>query len=484
MVRTIDMSETTRHEPSFSPHKAWQAALDELQLQVTSDIYEMYLHPTRFLAYGDGTFLVAVPNGFVKDWLDLRLSRIVKRTLRTIVHREVDIKYEVQIQASRAEQLSTQQLSAKASQADSEFVALSASPIPDQGLPLVANYTFDTFVVGPNNRLAHAASVAVADRPGSRYNPLFIYSGVGLGKTHLMHAIAHRCRQNGYKAVYVSCETFTNELVTSIRTNTQEQFRTKYRKCDLLLVDNVHYLLGKPSTQEELFFTFNALHEAGKQVVLACDRPPRSLSTLVDRLRARFEWGLIADIQAPDLETRLSILEAKCASLSITVPYALLEHIAFLVPTNIKILEGALIKVAAHADLNGVHLTPERIETLLSDMMPLKAEMAPEKAVDLVASYFDLSQTDLVSRSRKREIAQARQVAMYLLRAVLNMSYVEIGTLFGGRDYATVMYNVDRVASLMLTDDVVQRQIETLTIQLTAQVPAIEHQHGSRDIDL
>ncbi len=249
---TVAKPATSVDAPLISPSKAWQAALGELQLQVTADIYEMYLHPTRFMAYEDGTFLIAVPNGFVKDWLDLRLNRIVKKTLRHIVHREVEIKYSVQPQPLReAEQPSPAPLLERTSHADSAPGVPPVSATSGHGLPLVATYTFDAFVVGSNNRLAHAASVAVGDRPGGRYNPLFIYSGVGLGKTHLMHAIAHRCRQNGYQAVYVSCEMFTNELVTAIRTNTQEQFRAKYRTSDVLLVDDVQFLAGKPSTQEE-----------------------------------------------------------------------------------------------------------------------------------------------------------------------------------------------------------------------------------------
>ncbi|HSN74820.1 MAG TPA: chromosomal replication initiator protein DnaA, partial [Anaerolineae bacterium] len=460
---TVAKPATSIDAPVISPRKAWQAALGELQLQVTADIYEMYLHPTRFMAYEDGTFLIAVPNGFVKDWLDLRLNRIVKKTLRHIVHREVEIKYSVQPQPLReAEQPSPAPLLEKTAHADSAPVASAASPTTEQGLPLVAGYTFDAFVVGSNNRLAHAASVAVGDRPGGRYNPLFIYSGVGLGKTHLMHAIAHRCRQNGYQAVYVSCEMFTNELVTAIRTNTQEQFRAKYRTSDVLLVDDVQFLAGKPSTQEELFHTFNALHEAGKQVVLACDRPPKAMATLENRLRSRFEWGLITDIQPPDMETRQAILAAKCVSYGIDLPYALLERIAALVTTNIRELEGALTKVVAHASLNGVYLTPDRVDAILADMVPLKAQATAEEVVALVARHFEISLDDLASPSRKREIVQARQVAMYLLRNELELSYANAGALFGGRDHATVMHSVEKIEGLLQSDDTMQNAVESL----------------------
>ncbi|MFZ2358599.1 MAG: chromosomal replication initiator protein DnaA [Anaerolineae bacterium] len=472
---TVANTTTVIDAPLISPSKAWQAALGELQLQVTPDIYEMYLRPTRFLAYEDGTFLIAVPNGFVKDWLDLRLNRIVKRTLRHMVHREVEITYSVQPQPLReAEQPSPAPLLETAAHVDAALVESAAPAAPDQGLPLVASNTFDTFVVGSNNRLAHAAAAAVGDRPGGRYNPLFIYSGVGLGKTHLMHAIAHRCRQNGYKAVYVSCEMFTNELVTAIRTGTQEQFRAKYRTSDVLLVDDVQFLAGKPSTQEELFHTFNALHEAGKQVVLACDRPPKAMATLENRLRSRFEWGLITDIQLPDMETRQAILAAKCVSYGIDLPYALLERIAALVTTNVRELEGALTKVVAHANLNGVHLTPDRVDAILADMVPLKAQATAEEVVALVARHFAIGLDELASPSRKREIVQARQVAMYLLRNELELSYANAGALFGGRDHATVMHSVEKIEGLLQSDESMQNAVENLRAQITAPQPVLE----------
>ena len=472
---TVANTTTVIDAPLISPRKAWQAALGELQLQVTPDIYEMYLHPTRFLAYEDGTFLITVPNGFVKDWLDLRLNRIVKKTLRHIVHREVEITYSVQPQPLReADQPSPAPLLETALRVDAASVEPAAPATPDQGLPLVASNTFDTFVVGSNNRLAHAAAAAVGDRPGGRYNPLFIYSGVGLGKTHLMHAIAHRCRQNGYKAVYVSCEMFTNELVTAIRTGTQEQFRAKYRTSDVLLVDDVQFLAGKPSTQEELFHTFNALHEAGKQVVLACDRPPKAMSTLENRLRSRFEWGLITDIQPPDMETRQAILAAKCVSYGIDLPYALLERIAALVTTNIRELEGALTKVVAHANLNGVYLTPDRVDAILADMVPLKAQATAEEVVALVARHFAIGLDELASPSRKREIVQARQVAMYLLRNELELSYANAGALFGGRDHATVMHSVEKIEGLLQSDESMQNAVESLRAQITAPQPVLE----------
>ena len=314
--------------------------------------------------------------------------------------------------------------------------------------------------------MAHAAAVAVADQPGGNYNPLFLYSGVGLGKTHLMHAICHRARQHGRQAVYVSCESFTNDLVTAIRTNTQDLFRAKYRTGDLLLVDDVQFLAGKPSTQEELFHTFNTLYEAGKQIVLACDRPPKAMSTLESRLRSRFEWGLITDIQTPDLEVRIAILQSKAASHGAVISNDVLERIAVLVPTNIRELEGALTKVLAHASLARIDLTPDAVDPILEDMVPPRALVEPQTLITLVSREFAIPLDQLTSASRRREIVQARQVAMYLLRYELDVAFAQIGQLFGGRDHATAMYSVNRAEAMLQTDDDIQRKVERLKAQM------------------
>lgn len=451
-----------------APRKAWRAALGELQLQLTADIYEMYLHPTRFLAYEDGTFLVAVPNGFVKDWLEVRLNRVVKRTLQHIMNRAVEIKYMVQPPAARdAEPLSPAPLLEE----PSFSVPAADRPNNSDSPVLSADYTFGTFIVGANNRMAHAAAMSVADQPGNRYNPLFLYSGVGLGKTHLMHAIGHRARHAGHKAVYVSCEVFTNELVAAIRTNTQEQFRAKYRTSDLLLLDDIQFLAGKPSTQEELFHTFNALHESGRQIVLACDRPPNAMSTLEKRLRSRFQWGLIADIQPPDLEMRLAILQAKAASHDASLTNDVLEVIAHLVPTNVREMEGALTKVLAHGSLNPRPLTADDVKIILMDMMPIKAQVEPDVVITMVARVFGFGIEQLAGASRKKELVRARQVAMYLLREELELSYPNIGQLLGGRDHATAMHSVRRVAELLEKDDDLKRQVDRLREQLLRPVP-------------
>lgn len=454
--------------PPTAPHRVWQAALGELQLQVTADIFEMYLHPTRFLAFEDGTFLIAVPNGFVKDWLEIRLNRVIKRTVQHFMSRAVEVKYTVQQPGRGAEQPAPAPLFDLAS--PQEASALPAEQNGHPGLPLVADYTFDSFIVGPNNRLAQAASMSVADQPGSRYNPLFVYSGVGLGKTHLMHAIGHRLRQNGHRAVYVSCEAFTNDLIAAIRTNTQEQFRAKYRTSDVLLLDDVQFLVGKPGTQEELFHTFNALHEAGRQIVLACDRPPNAMSTLEGRLRTRFGWGLITDIQPPDLEMRLAILQAKAVHSEVALSNDILEQIARLAPTNVREMEGALTKVIAHASLTHTRLTPAAVETILADMAPPKAQIEPQALLALVARQFGISLEDLTGAKRKQEMVRARQVAMYLLRQELDLPFARIGELFGGRDHATAIHGVRKIAEALEADEELQRQLSAAQEQLRMPV--------------
>ncbi|MCS6843098.1 MAG: chromosomal replication initiator protein DnaA [Caldilineales bacterium] len=446
-----------------NPERAWLAALGELQMQVTADIYRMYLQPARFLAYEDGTFLIAVPNGFVKDWLEHRLHRVVKRTLEHMVGRAVELRFTVQPPAVRdANGAAPAPLLQPAEAVESRPAAQSAA----EPSALVADYVFETFIVGPNNRIAHAAAMAVADQPGSRYNPLFIYSGVGLGKTHLLHAIGHRARQRGRRVIYVSGEAFTNELVTAIRTGAQEQFRAKYRTSEVLLVDDVQFVAGKPSTQEELFHTFNALHAAGRQIVLASDRPPKAIATVESRLRSRFEWGLIADIQPPSLEMRVAILQAKAKAQGAALPNGVLERIAALVPTNVRELEGALTRVIAYAGLAEAPLTPAGVDAILADMVPPKAQVSPEELLTLVARHFEVSVDDLVGSRRLKNVVLARQVAMYLLREDLNLPYTRIGEMFGGRDHATAMHSVRKVEELLDTDEVLRHAVDTLREQM------------------
>ncbi len=287
--------------------------------------------------------------------------------------------------------------------------------------------TFDTFVVGAGNRLAHAACMAVAEKPARAYNPLFLYGGVGLGKTHLLHAIGNSCHARGLNVLYVSSEEFTNDLISAIRTHTTQAFREKYRSADVLLVDDIQFIAGKESTQEEFFHTFNTLHGQDKQIIVSSDRPPKSLVTLEERLRSRFEWGLAADIQAPDLETRLAILRSKAERTGRYVPDDVLQEIARRVQSNIRELEGALNRIIAFADLSGTTLNASLVNVALADLLPQHGELEPQTVIDVVARYFNLSAEKLLSADRSQNVALPRQLAMYILREDVKVSLPQIG---------------------------------------------------------
>ncbi len=325
--------------------------------------------------------------------------------------------------------------------------------------PLNPRYTFESFVVGSHNRLAHAAALSVADHPGQRFNPLFVYGGVGLGKTHLLHAIGNQMASHGMEVLYCSSEQFTNDLISSIRSQSTEEFRNKYRQVDLLLIDDIQFIGGKESTQEEFFHTFNHLHAAGRQLVISSDRPPKEIATLEARLRSRFEGGLQADISQPDLETRVAILQTKAAMMKTAVPMDVLMLIAERVESNIRELEGALNRLIIQAPLYEGGLNRQSAEEILNNLMPQRRPREASSVVALVADHFRMTVQDLTGRARTKEIAYARQVAMYLLREENGMSLPTIGQLLGGRDHSTVRYGVEKVTVDMEDDEELRRDL-------------------------
>ena len=340
-----------------------------------------------------------------------------------------------------------------------------AAPAEAHRPKLNPKYTFENFVVGPNNSMAHAAAVAVAESPGRAYNPLFIYGGVGLGKTHLMHAVGHSVAKRfpHLRIEYVSTETFTNELINAIREDRMTEFRERYRSVDLLLVYDVQFIAGNERTQEEFFHTFNALYEAHKQIILSSDRPPKDILTLEARLRSRFEWGLITDIQPPDLETRIAILKMNAEQRGLRIPEDALEYIARQVTSNIRELEGALMRAIAFASLNGVELTRAVAAKALSDIFaPRELEADPLEIIRKVADHFGLKPEELTGSGRKKEVVLPRQLAMYLVRELTRASLPEIGQLFGGRDHTTVLYAIQKVQELAESDREVQGLLRTL----------------------
>jgi chromosomal replication initiator protein len=442
----------------MKPDLVWSAALGELQLQMTQATFDTWLRDSRFLKYEDGTFFVGVKSGYAKDWLENRLLSTIKRTLGRLTGRTVEIRFVVwEGEVRKQEDVSLLNLPATA-------------PTPAFANPSFANlnphYTFESFVVGPGNRLAHAASMAVAESPAAAYNPLFVYGGVGLGKTHLLHAIGHNCQAQGLRVLYVSSEEFTNDLIEAIRAHTTDAFREKYRTADVLLVDDIQFIAGKESTQEEFFHTFNALHGTGKQIVVSSDRVPKAMSTLEERLCSRFEWGLITDIQPPDLETRIAILRSKAATSGMIIPNEILTLIASRIQSNIRELEGALNRVVALSQLTRQPLTTEVAETALSNLLPQRSRLTADHILETVADHFGVEVTAFQGSSRSKTIARPRQIAMYLLREETGASLPQIGDMLGGRDHTTILYGCARIADLIEEDTDLRREVVTLRQRL------------------
>lgn len=432
----------------MNAEQLWQAALGELQLEMPRATFDTWVRDAELLAYEDGAFIIGVQNAYARDWLQERLLSTVKRVLTRTVGSTVEVRFIVW----QGEDSDDRPIRPGGSNLLGTASGLATTHLNDR-------YTFESFVVGASNRLAHAAAQAVAESPAKAYNPLFLYGGVGLGKTHLLHAIGHACLSAGWNVVYVSSEEFTNDLINAIRNHTTEAFRERYRRIDVLLVDDIQFIAGKESTQEEFFHTFNTLHGHDKQIVISSDRPPRALVTLEGRLRSRFEWGLTADIQPPDFETRLAILRFNAERANRSIAPALLEIIARHAQNNIRELEGALTRALAFSDLSGMPLSAELIENTLSDLLPRQRGMTVEHIIQAVSQQFEVDEKRLLSRERSRQVALPRQVAMYLMREETSASLPAIGNALGGRDHTTVMYGCDKIAELLETDEALRRQV-------------------------
>lgn len=455
------------------PEEAWQSAVGEIEVNVGRGTYATWLKAVRYVTYEDGQFVIGVPNGYVKEWMEHRMLGQMKTLLGSRMERGVDIAFVLSSQLTQPERtyLSATQPAANASESQvGPHVAgdsINAPRIPlTQGDGLNPRYSFDTFVVGSGNRMAHAAAMAVAEQPADRYNPLFLYGGSGLGKTHLLHAIGHSARLRGLTTFYVTSETFMNELIASIRAQNTEVFRNKYRYVDMLLMDDVQFLAGKESTQEEFFHTFNTLHSANKQIVVTSDRPPKMMVTLEERLRSRFEWGLMADIAPPDLETRIAILQQKAALRGMSLPADVVEFVAKQVQSNVRELEGALTRLIATSDMTGRHITIQFARDTLVDLVGRRAHITPSQVIETISKFYSLSVQELVSASRNKELVQPRQVAMYLIRQETDASLPEIGGLLGGRDHTTVIHGIDRVKERLEAEDQLRRDMMSLREQL------------------
>ncbi|MBI4498741.1 MAG: chromosomal replication initiator protein DnaA [Chloroflexi bacterium] len=451
----------------------WEAALGELQLQVTRANYDTWLKDTTGLDLREDKVVIGAPTAFATEWLEKRLGPLVRRTLAGILGREVHVQFLVHQDRSAAPAAADAGVpwgvaGGPPAPAPTAAGDTTAPPPPAAQLasaPLNPKYTFNKFIVGTSNQFAHAVAMRVAEEPGRSYNPLFLYGGVGLGKTHLLHAIGHTCQERAQRVLYVTSEQFTNEFITAIQRRTTEDFRAKYRSTDLLLIDDIQFLAGKEQTQESFFHIFNDLHNTNRQIVISSDRPPKSIHLLEDRLRSRFEWGLQADIQPPDFETRVAILRAKAEELGIQVAGPVLDSIAQKFHSNIRELEGALNRLVAYASLTRSGLTPTLADQALAEIAPAperRQSVSTERVLEVTAAYFRTSPDDLRGPKRTKDLATARQVAMYLIREELRLPLAEIGRTIGGRDHTTVLHGCEKIAADLKRNTSLRRAVSDI----------------------
>ncbi len=435
----------------------WNSALEALARKFSKPVFEMWIKPIRLVSMSGNELSLAVHSNFARDWVENRLKSQIIDVLSDVFDTPIELKLSVAESEHVPAPVETASTAAAASARQSDELRSSN---------LNARYTFDEFVIGNSNRFAHAAAQAVALAPARAYNPLFLYGGVGLGKTHLMHAIGHRVLIDTPQAnvVYVTCEKFTNEFIIALQNNRTPEFRNRYRQVDVLLIDDIQFLAGKETTQEEFFHTFNALHESGRQLIISSDRPPKEIQTLESRLRSRFEWGLLTDIQAPDIETREAILRKKAESEKIPVPDEVTSFIAKVIPSNIRELEGALIRVVAYASLTKSPITLDLAAEVLKSAVaatPLQ-RITIGKIKETVASAHGLSVKEMDNGRRDQRLAAPRQIAMYIATELTNYSLPQIARDFGKKDHTTVMYARDKIKDTMQRDEAYRNKIRQL----------------------
>lgn len=434
----------------------WDQALSIIETKLSKPSFETWLKSTKATAINDDTLFIAAPNEFSRDWLENRYLKLITDTIYELTGENMKIKLITSDPDMGMDPSTPKRVHDRRNQFQEDA----------PGSLLNSKYIFDTFVIGAGNRFAHAASLAVAEAPAKAYNPLFIYGGVGLGKTHLMHAIGHYVLEHNpnAKVVYLSSEKFTNEFINSIRDNKAIEFRNKYRNVDVLLIDDIQFLAGKESTQEEFFHTFNALHDDHKQIVISSDRPPKEIPTLEDRLRSRFEWGLITDIQPPDLETRIAILRKKAKADNLDIPNEVMVYIANQINTNIRELEGALIRVVAYSSLINRDIDADLAAEALKDIIPSNKPkiIAIIDIQRTVGEYFGIKLEDFKAKKRNKSVAYPRQIAMYLSRELTDNSLPKIGEEFGGRDHTTVIHAYEKITKTLVIDPNLQVAIKEL----------------------
>lgn len=445
----------------------WATMLLCLHKQLSPQSYETWFAPTKQIGAGDGYISVEVPNSFFKDWLLDHYREKVSDAAKEAGHNNLDVRFDICVRTEENKQ--------GANLANEKRGALGIFSRPferfsrSQDAAFNQRYTFDNFVIGGCNRFSHAAALAVAESPAKAYNPLFIYGGVGLGKTHLMQAIGSHliAKQPRLKVTYISSEKFTNQLISSIQNRTVQKFKEKYRQQDVLLIDDIHFIAGKEATQEEFFHTFNTLYDAHKQIVFSSDRSPKEMASMEKRLVSRFEWGLVTDVQPPDTETRIAILKKKLEKETVAVPMDVVSYIADNVTANIRELEGALIRIVAYSSLISRKIDLSVAQEVLKEIVvDSRAEVNVERVQRVVAGYFGVGNNDMRVKKRTKKIAYPRQVAMFLSREMTKLSLVEIGGLFGGRDHSTVIHACDKIEEDMKKNPHIKSVVENIITKI------------------
>ena len=431
----------------------WNNSLSKIEGKIGNSVFDLWFKPIKISSIKDQTVTLEIPNRFFKEWIEDSYPNLIKDSLEGVVGYPVVLKYRVEEKQDTTQKKIISQLENKRIR------------LANKGIYLNPRYTFENFITGSSNQFAHAAAIAVAESPGKTYNPLFIYGGVGLGKTHLMHSIGNKVMNGKHdvSVLYVSSEQFTNEVVSAIRHEKMSDLKEKYRNLDLLLLDDVQFIANKTATQEEFFYTFNALYEKQKQIVISCDRPPKEISDVTDRLRSRFNMGLIADIQPPDVETKIAIIYKKAEMMGRKIPEDVAHYLASKIKSNIRELEGSLIRIAAQSSLTGEEINIETTKKILKDIIQDDERPITIEAIQkTVCDFYNLKLTDIKARRRTKDIALPRQVAMYISKQITDSSLNDIGKAFGGKDHATVIYACKQIEERRGRDETFNRMIENL----------------------
>lgn len=441
----------------------WQAILGSLEISLSKANFNTWFKNTAIAERGNDSILISVPSAFNRDWIAAKYHQEMLKALKTLAPEIKEIKYQL---GSNPPQNSGGKAAVRAPQ---ENQSANREAFGPGAFALNAKYTFETFIIGKNNELAHAASQAVAKNPGNQYNPLFIYGGVGLGKTHLMHAAGHKLLDSSPKAkiLYATSEKFTNDYINSISQKRMDEFKKTYRDIDALLIDDIQFLAGKEGTQEEFFHTFNELRDKGKQIIITSDRLPKDIPAIEQRLISRFEWGMVADIQAPDLETRMAILRTKMQKRGVGISEDILFYIAENIQNNVRELEGALNRLAVYQQMENRGLVLDQAKNILASIISAKKRVTSVKKIaESVAEFYNITMDDLIKQSRKKEFVKPRQIAMFLIRKELDNSFPSIGDFFGGRDHTTVMHAVDKVGKLMAEKNSFKQEVDLILNKL------------------